>query len=463
MKILVFGGSPKGDVSVTMQYVKWLQQNVVEHSFEVIQVAQPIRRLERDETAMAEIGEKVRAADGILWAFPLYVAMPHAGVKRFIELITERGVGDAFQAKHCAILTTSIHFYDHTAVEYVRGISEDLGMVVDEVFSAQMQDLTRPGGTEQLAQFFHKWTGCIERGAVVSRRTAAVCHNLKHYESANTLAKVHPIKVGIVTQSGVSANLDNMVKRIAKHFVTTEIYDLSTMHIAGNCTGCLHCGYDYECRYEGKDEVIDTYRKLRECDAILFCGFVVDRYFSARWKTFIDRMFFSTHTPVCPDKPMGFVVAGPLQQLDNLRDILTGVYATMQMRLAGFATDEGADIDGDLAALSESLHFLAQSGYTAPEQFPSICGRKIFRDEVFSGLSGVFPADHRYYKTHGWYDFPQKQVGMRFASFLMRTAMKIPAVRKNMHKNQKTNMLLSYRKVVKQEEHCNNQQLIRGQ
>jgi len=221
------------------------------------------------------------------------------------------------------------------------------------------------------------------------------------------------------------------------------------MHIAGSCTGCLRCDYDNTCLYEGKDEVIDTYRSLRECDAILFCGFVVDRYFSARWKTFVDRMFFNTHTPVLPGKPIGFVVSGPLRQLGNLRSILEGVYGTMQMRLAGFTTDEDEDIDGGIAVLAESLSFLAESGYNPPQQFPAICGRKVFRDEVFGGLCGVFPADHRYYKKHGWYDFPQKRIGARLGGLLMRSAMRIPAIRKNMQDNMKSNMILSYRKVVK--------------
>lgn len=450
MNILVFGGSPKGETSVTMQYVKWLQQNRPEHRFEIVQVAQPIRGLERDPAAMAAIGEQVRNADCILWAFPLYVAMPHAGLKRFVELIAERRAGEAFRGKRCAILTTSIHFFDHTAVEYMRGVSEDLGMTVDEVFSAEMQDLIRPGGVARLEQFFQKWLRQIEGGHIPGRRTAPIRHATRPYTPAGEAAPVYPIKVGIVTESGISGNLDNMVRRIAGHFQQTEIYDLSTMRIAGNCTGCLRCGYDNICLYEGRDDIIDAYRGLKDCDAVLYCGFVADRFLSARWKTFIDRMFFNTHTPVLPEKPIGFVVSGPLRQLDNLRAILEGVCGTMQMRAAGFASDEDEETDGSLAALADSLDFLAESGYAAPQQFPAICGRKVFRDEILGGLCGPFPADHRYYKKHGWYDFPQKRLGARLGGLLMRGAMRIPAVRKYMQDNMKSNMILSYRKVVRQ-------------
>lgn len=450
MNILVLAGSPKGGTSVTMQYVTWLRQNFTEHNWTIVQTASPIRKLEQDAAAMEDIRAQVVAADGILWAFPLYIAMPHAGLKRFVELIWERGIDGAFCGKRCAILTTSIHFYDHTAVEYMRGISEDLGMIVDEVFTAEMQDLNRAGGTEQLGGFFCKWLGCMEQRRSPARRTAPVSHETVAYVPSAVSPEPYPspLKVGIVTQSGVSSNLDQMVKRMACHFTDVEVYDLTTMQIAGNCTGCLRCGYSNVCLYEGRDEVIDTYRKLQACDAVLFCGFIVDRYFSARWKTFIDRMFFNTHMPMFPGKPMGFIISGPFQQLPNLRESLEGVYGSFQGCLAGFATDEAEDADSGIAALADSIQYLAQSGYSAPEAFPAIGGRKIFRDQIYGGLNGVFPADHRYYKQHGWYDFPHKQVGGRIAGFLLRNIMRIPSVRGNMQENMKQNLTRSFIKVL---------------
>lgn len=448
MNILVLGGSPKGEKSVTMQYVKWLEQNASEHIFDVVQVAQSISKLERQPETLAAIAEKARAADGVLWAFPLYVATVHAGVKRFIELVGEHGLTEAFQGRHAAILTTSIHFFDHTAVEYVRGISEDWGMCVDEVFSADMGDLTQADGPHQLSLFLRKWIGAIQSGRGMPRRTAPILHRPTEYLPDNRTPVRRPIRVGIVTQSGVSANLDRMVERISSHFEAVELYDLSTMHIAGNCTGCMRCAYDNHCMYEGKDDIISTYRSLRSCDAVLFCGFVVDRYFSARWKTFIDRMFFSTHIPVLPGMPIGFVVSGPLRQHSNLQNMLEGVYGAMRMPMAGFVSDEGEHIDDNLEALASSLHFLAAEGYTPPALFPAVAGQKIFRDKIFGEL-GIFVADYHYYRKNGYFDFPHRQFAHRLSGALMRVAMKIPSVRKNMQENMKDNMLLSFRRVVK--------------
>ena len=91
MKIVVLNGSPKGMVSVTMQYVLWLRKKFLTHEFTIQDVCHELRRLEDDERAFGEVLREVAAADGVLWAFPLYYLLVHAHYKRFIELLFKRG------------------------------------------------------------------------------------------------------------------------------------------------------------------------------------------------------------------------------------------------------------------------------------------------------------------------------------------------------------------------------------
>ena len=98
MRILVLGGSPKGETSVTWQYVRWLRENLVGHDLECIQIASRIQLLEKDEAAFAAVIGAVRRADALIWAFPLYVFTVCSQYKRFIELLGERGVEAAFAA-----------------------------------------------------------------------------------------------------------------------------------------------------------------------------------------------------------------------------------------------------------------------------------------------------------------------------------------------------------------------------
>ena len=115
MKITVLNGSPKGITSVTMQYVQYIQKMFPQHELDIVHIAQRIKKIERDEQAFQEIIEKVRSSDGILWAFPLYILHVHGNYKRFIEMLWERDAISAFEGKHAATLSTSIHFFDHTA------------------------------------------------------------------------------------------------------------------------------------------------------------------------------------------------------------------------------------------------------------------------------------------------------------------------------------------------------------
>jgi multimeric flavodoxin WrbA len=114
MKIVVLNGSPKGEDSITMQYVAYIQKRFPQHTFRNIHVSHQIKKIENDEKTFQTIIDEIRTADGVLWSFGLWVLCVPAQYMRFIELIYERGVQDAFKNKYAAVISTSIHFYDHT-------------------------------------------------------------------------------------------------------------------------------------------------------------------------------------------------------------------------------------------------------------------------------------------------------------------------------------------------------------
>ena len=60
MKVTVLMGSPKGEASVTLQYVRFIQKVFPRHELDIIHVAEHIRRIERDEQVFGEIIDRVR-------------------------------------------------------------------------------------------------------------------------------------------------------------------------------------------------------------------------------------------------------------------------------------------------------------------------------------------------------------------------------------------------------------------
>ncbi len=75
MIITVLNGSPKGEQSVTMQYVGFLQKNFPQHELKIVNIALRIKTLDQEEQAFQEVLDQVKASDGVLWAFPLYILL----------------------------------------------------------------------------------------------------------------------------------------------------------------------------------------------------------------------------------------------------------------------------------------------------------------------------------------------------------------------------------------------------
>lgn len=451
MKIVVLGGSPKGARSVTMQYVEYMKKSVPGHTFTEHYITANIRKIEGDTAVLDSILKDIQQADAVLWAFPLYFGLVHGSYKRFIELLWEREVTGVFEGKHCAILATSIHFFDHTATAYIREISEDLGMAVDEIHSASMDDLMQSEGQKQCRLFMEQWVKKVQEDIRSTRLSAPVTEAPKPFvfDESSPCTPRKGVKLGVVTESGVSESLDNMVRAMTREFADTKVFDLSTMKIAGGCLGCLKCGYDNKCVYDGRDDVIDAYRALRGCDVLVFAGTIKDRYLSSRWKTFTDRMFFTTHIPFFDKKLLGFLVSGPLRQIPNLQGLLTGFYETDGMRIGGIVTDEGEDTAKRIHDFASTLESYHKNGYQPPRQFPGEAGHRIFRDEIFGGLRGVFVADHKYFRKNGLYDFPQKRRSRRLQTAFMYLAMKLPSVRKEIQSNMVEYMVKPYESVLK--------------
>ena len=186
MKIVVLNGSPKGDVSVTRQYVLYLEKAFPQHQFVVLHVAQQSKKLERDAVAFDQVIEEVRSADGVIWAFPLYILLVCSQYKRFIELIAERGAQSAFRGKHAVTLSTSINYFDSNAHVYMRSVCEDLGMRFVGIHSARMDDITKKEERQRLHLFAEDFFTSIEarsgvpaafRGAPgSSSHSVSACH-----------------------------------------------------------------------------------------------------------------------------------------------------------------------------------------------------------------------------------------------------------------------------------------------
>jgi multimeric flavodoxin WrbA len=456
MKIAVLNGSPKGMTSVTMQYVHYIQKEYPQYELKIINISQRIKKIESDKSALQEILDEVKGSDGILWASPVYYFLVPANYKRFIELIFERNVESFFTDKYTACLTTSVHFFDHTAHNYIHAVCDDLNMKFVGSFSADMGDLRKVAERERLGLFAGKFFETIENKAPTSKSYIPVIRRDFDYLSNGSGDSVDAggKKVVFVTDAqDHQVNLARMVERFKTSFSSEiEVINLHALDIKGSCLGCVQCAYDNQCVYKDKDEYIDFYNtKLKTADILVFAGAIQDRYLSSRWKMFFDRSFFNGHAPSLIGKQIGFIISGPLSQTPNLRQILDAWVEIQLANLTGIVTDEfgdSAEIDDLLQDLANNLVQFADSGYIKTPTFLGVGGKKLFRDEIWGRLRFPFRADYLLYKKLGVFDFPQKNYKMRIQSAFMSLLSKSPAFRKEVNKRMKDEMIKPLQRVI---------------
>ncbi|MFX1409053.1 MAG: NAD(P)H-dependent oxidoreductase [Promethearchaeota archaeon] len=419
MKIVVLNGSPKGDLSVTMQYILYFQKKFPQHEFKILNVAQQIKHLEQDQQKFHKIINEIKESDGIIWGTPVYVLLVPSQYKRFIELIIENNAEGAFKDKYTVALTTSIHFFDHTAHNYIHAICDDLGMKYVGKFSPDMNDLMTAENRIKLILFAENFFYAIENNIPTSKHFPPLNYRNFNYNPSESENEKHKIstegkKILILTDStDEQTNLGKMIKTFQNSFSgNIDIINIFDIDIKGGCLGCLQCGYDNQCAYKDKDEFMEFWNlKLKASDILVFAGNIKDRYISSRWKMVFDRAFFNNHVPTLIGKQIAFIISGPLSQIPNINQIFQAYIESQGSNCVNFITDEfgdSAELDSLLQNFAHQLIRFSDSNYIQPETFLSVGGKLIFRDAVYTRLRLVFRADDKYYEEHGFYNtFPQ--------------------------------------------------------
>lgn len=452
MKIAVLSGSPKGEFSITLQYVKFIQKGFPQHDLKVHHLSQNIQRIEKDERIFTEIIDDIRSSDGILWAFPVYVFLVPSQYKRFIELIWEKGVQDAFNNKYTAVLTTSVHFYDHTAHNYMRAICDDLDMGFVDSFSADMDDIFTDQMRARLLIFARNFFAAIENRLPAVKIHLPLADSKFRYAPGSAKNKIdtHGKRIVVVTDvQDDQSNLAKMVKRFSQSFrQDIEVVNLYDIDIKGGCLGCIQCAFDNTCVYQGKDEFIDFFNaKQRDVDINVYAVTIKDRYLSSRFKMHLDRSFFNGHVPLLTGRQMGFIVSGPLRQIANLRQILEAEVGMSKANLVDIITDEYADssrLDALLHNFASKCVQLSLENYMRPPTFLGVGGHKVFRDLIWARARFPFLADYRYYRRHGMFDFPQKDKRYLARNKQMLDLIKTPEMKETVRKMMKTKMVEPY-------------------
>ena len=454
MKISVINGSPKAKHSITLQHIHFLMKEIPDHEIEIINVANRIAKIDRDEALFDDIIEKMVQADAVIWSFPVYYALIPSQLKRFIELIYERCDPDIFKGKYTTSFTTSINFFDHTSHNYMQGVCEELGFLYVKSYSAHMNDFFHADKRDTMVTFYQWFIQMVEQKVAVNRKYDSHQGHAIVYEPGLVETKETTVnqKILLLTDAkNEDANLANMVEVFKKtSAMQVDIKNIHDINMKNGCIGCCTCGYDNTCVQ--KDDYQQFYNdNLKKADIIIFAGTIRDHYLSATWKKFMDRSFFNGHVPVLMGKRIGFIISGPLSQRQNLREVLESHADSWHMKTCGFLTDEhrtSEEITRHITAFAKELVLANEQNLEFGDRFYRVAGKKLFRDFIYTSHA-VFRADHIFYKKIGTYkDYPQRMLKKRVSNAVFKFFMSIKPIRKQIHAEFIPGMVAPYKKVL---------------
>ena len=442
MKILVLNGSPKGDYSITLQTSIYLSKLHPEHEFSFLNVGQRIKAIEK---TFSQAEEMINDADLLVFSYPVYTFLAPYQLHNFVSLLKENGVN--LKGKYATQISTSKHFYDVTAHRYIQDNCQEMGMKFIKGLSADMEDLPLEKGQKEAKAFFEYLIWSVE--------------NDIYEPNLNSFTEPKNIKVAVPQEENKEENgdvviiadyaeddtqLQDMISRFQSVFKRkTRVVNIRKYSFKGGCLGCLNCATSGECVY--KDGFADYLRKeLNSAEARIFAFTIKDHSMGTQFKLYDDRSFCNGHRSVTMGTPVGYLVSGNYSEEKSLQTVLEARASVGENFLCGVATDEFNPND-EIDKLAKTLEYALDNKHTQPQNFYGVGGMKIFRDLIWI-MQGFMKEDHRFYKAHNQYDFPQKKRGMMLLMYLLGGALSSPKIKAKIGNKMNEGMLMPYKKVL---------------
>ena len=253
----------------------------------------------------------------------------------------------------------------------------------------------------------------------------------------------------IVTDlSPEDTQLKAMISRFRHRFSRkTRVINIREYPFRGGCLGCFHCAADGKCIYkDGFDEYLRY--EIQTAQSIVYAFTIRDHSMGSRFKMYDDRQFCNGHRTVTIGMPVAYLISGDYSREQNLQTLIEARAQVGSNYLAGVATDE-TDPDHSIDQLCARLDYALEHKYLPPQNFYGIGGMKIFRDLIWL-MQGMMRADHKFYKAHGQYDFPQKQRSRMLAMYLVGAMMNNKKLSAKLGGTMTDGMLMPYQKVLDQ-------------
>ncbi len=452
MNIVVINGSPKGKYSITLQYIEYLKKHFNNHNFEILYVGKYIRKFE-NKNELDKAIKLIEESDLVIFSYPVYSAVAPYQLHRFIELIKENTNFNYFKNKLATQITTSKHFYDFTAHRYIEENCYDLGFKTLKGLSADMDDLLNSNGRKQLKDFFDYVLYSVENDLFRKEETIKTVRSFVYSLSSDIQKNKNVDKFDTLILTNYKSddiNLQNMISEFQSQYkYKTRVINIRDFKFSGGCLGCLNCASDGKCIYKDNFETF-LRDEIQTAGCIIYAATIKDHFIGTDFKLFNDRQFCEGHRTTTMGMPVGYILSGDYSKERNLINIIEGRCEVSNHFMLDVICDESLDnniIASDIKKLASKTAYALENKITLPQNFLGVGGSKIFRDLIYI-TGGLMREDHKFYKKHGFYDFPQKQFLQRLKMKFVGYLLSLPPVKKQMRGKMDEILVAPYKKAV---------------
>jgi hypothetical protein len=389
MKIMVLNGSTKGDLSVTLQYVHFVQKKFPQHQLKILNISQRIKAIEKDENFFREIIMKYAGG----FSSEMYDLLEEKERKRlslFAEHLFDTIENNVPRPRNFRPLI-------HSSFEYVPGdVQSKIGVGSQKVvvLTDSKDEGTNLG--RMLRQFDRSFSGEVE------------------------VIDLNEIDIKGGCLGCIQCAYDNSCQYGDKdgyvEFFNTKVKSATIIVLAGSI----------------KDRYLSSRWKL----------FFDRSFFNNHVPVMTSKQLgFIISGPLSQIPNLKQALEGFFEvQQAGIVDFVTD------------ECGDSTTIDALLLSLAQRLIRSANDGYVKPSSFLGVGGKKVIRDDIYGRLRFPFRADHNFYKKNGLYDFPQKDYKSRITNSIMLLLSRIPSIRKEIYiKRMKAEMIKPLQKVLERE------------
>ena len=445
MKFAIISASPKGENSITYHTILYLQKHYSDDTWQTYHIGKSKRHWEDAFSA-------ILTSDLTIFCYPVYTFLAPSRLHQFMQMLKERG---GYEGKAYLQISTSKHFYDITAHAWVDDNCADLGMLKIGSLSADMDDLLSAKGRKEALDFWKMAIWRLQSGVYIPIHKiepaefkydgSAESDKLSFLTPDLPLTGKQTIKNKVVVVASIEASDAELRAMISDYADASEreveVFNVNEFPFKGSCISCFNCASTGNCIYT---DHFDVY--LREhiltARAIVYAFRIKDHSMGCQMKVYDDRQFCNGHRTVTMGMPVGFIVAGDCASEANLQ------------RLMAARADVGGNLNAGVASnleqirnLAATIDFALEHEIAPTRSFWGVGGMKIFRDLIWM-MQGLMRQDHKFFKSHGQYDFPQKRRKDMISSYLIGALMNNKKLRQKAGSKISEGMIAPYKKVL---------------